>query len=117
MSKLDALDCRPVQEELLDSVTDDDSSDEDGAHEHICIVHSGCKWQRSKLTGACDTEDWDGFGGGGFGGFGGQLVQLPDGRVIPRALLMQVLRAQHEQESAEEDEEDGEQGGQGCRNQ
>jgi hypothetical protein len=69
----------------------------------------------------CVTEGWGGFGGGGFGGFDGQLVQLPDGRVIPRALLMQLLHAQEgqeqEQESGEEDEGDDEQGGQGCRNQ
>lgn len=87
----------------------------------ICLVVSvqsdAVCWQQSKLTGARDTEGWGGFDDGGFGGFGGQLVQLPDGRVIPRALLMQLLHAQQEQDRAEEDGEDDEQGGQGCRNQ
>ena len=60
------------------------------------------------------AEGWGHFGGGGFGG---QLVQLPDGRVIPRALLMQLLHAQ-QQGSEDSDEDEGdEEGGGGCRNQ
>lgn len=56
-------------------------------------------------------------GWGYFGGYGdGQLVQLPDGRVIPRGILMQLLQAQQEQESSGEDDDEA-QGGGGCRNQ
>ena len=61
-------------------------------------------------------DGWGYFGGGGGGG-DGQLVQLPDGRVITRGLLMQLLhQARQEQESSGEDEEE-DQGGGGCQTQ
>ena len=43
-----------------------------------------------------ESSEEEGGWGGGYGNYGGgeggQLVQLPDGRVIPRALLMQLLQ-------------------------
>ena len=87
----------------------------------LCTLHSDRNTCRQSLTlvrlvpMVYGPDGWGYFGGGGGGD--GQLVQLPDGRVIPRGLLMQLLhQARQEQESSGEDEEE-DQGGGGCQTQ